>query len=554
MMIGGMFFEMIGIGVILPVMAILSGEKAPGESQFMIDSFRARFSDGSLGLVIAAGLIGVYLVKNLFLICQAWVLQRFIFGVQESLSFRLLKGYLSEPYSFHLRRNSAQLIRNTVNEVSQYSYNVISPMMVVLTEGITTLGLLVLLLMIEPTGTCAVAALLGGVGIIYHVTTRKFSTALGKKRIFHEGLRIQQIQQSLGGIKEVKLTGSEDNFLDAYQIHNFQFARVARLQTVLFQLPRLILEVVGVTAFGVLIGVMTLQGRDFASVIPALAVIGAAAFRLIPSANRIMGSFNVLRYGHAIIDMMSAEMKRGGTAEKKPDGGEIDAVAIRFNSRIQIRDVSFAYAESKEKALNDITFEIEKNTSVGIAGKSGSGKSTLLDLILGLLEPSSGGILVDGKDIRENLRSWQEQIGYVPQSIYLSDESLRKNIAFGMADDQIDDARIDQVLRAAHLDEMVLRLPKGVNTFVGERGIRLSGGQRQRIGIARALYHNPSVLVFDEATSSLDNDSEERVMEAIRDLHGSCTVIIVAHRLSTIEHCDHLIRLETGRILEDKYS
>ncbi len=543
----GMILEMLGVGVILPMLTLLTSNGVSENP--LLTRFKESIPGDSIGPVIAIVLISLFLIKNLFLTFQAWIQNRFIFGVQESLSQRLLRQYITLPYNFHLRRNSAQLIRNTSSEVTQYVYNVITPLMGLFTEIVIMAGLLGLLLFIEPIGTLISGTVLCGVGFGYHFLTHRKSIALGESRMLHEGLRIQNIQQALGGIKEVKLMGCEDALLTDYQVHNKLSAHASRIHGVLIQLPRLALEVVGITAFGILIWVMSIQGKDFAAIIPTLGLVAAAAFRLIPSANRILSAINSLRYGKAIVDTLSTELE-GLSAEKDSAHKDSGTAGFQFKDKIEVSGLTFSYEETNEPVLSDVSFQIPKNTSVGIVGESGSGKSTLVDIMLGLLAPQSGRVLVDGEDINGGMRSWQSHIGYVPQSIYLSDQSLRRNVAFGLTDDQIDDERVMEVLKASHLNDLIESLPEKLETVIGERGVRLSGGQRQRIGIARALYRNPKVLVFDEATSALDNESEERVMEAIRDLQGSRTVVIVAHRLSTIEHCDHLIRLEKGRIIQ----
>jgi ABC-type multidrug transport system fused ATPase/permease subunit len=489
------------------------------------------------------GLVGVYLFKNLYLAFLAWWQTRFAFGVQAQLSQRLFTTYLRQPYTFHLQRNSAQLIRNVTAEVSLFTSNALLPGMLLLTEILVLLGISILLLLVEPLGALIVVLVLGGAAWGFYRSTRARISQWGKERQYHDGQRLQHLQQGLGGAKDVKLLGRESDFLVQYRVHNTQSARVGRFQSTLQQLPRLWLELLAVTGLALLVLSMLAQGREMTSIVPTLGLFAAAAFRLMPSVNRILTAVQSLRYGLPVINILREELK---LTAPEPDGLRSNNAV--FRNEIRLTNITFTYSGAHAPALNNLSIRIQKGESVGFIGASGSGKSTLVDVILGLLTPNVGHVEVDGKDIEENLRSWQDQIGYVSQSIFLTDDTLRRNVAFGLPSEQIDDAAVQRAIKAAQLDEFVTILPDGLETMVGERGIRLSGGQRQRIGIARALYHDPVVLVLDEATSALDAATERGVMQAVTALQGNKTIIIVAHRLSTVEHCHRLYRLEQGRV------
>jgi ABC-type multidrug transport system fused ATPase/permease subunit len=356
-------------------------------------------------------------------------------------------------------------------------------------------------------------------------------------------LRIQHLQQGLGGAKDVKLLGRESDFLNQYSIHNKESARVNQLNNTVQQLPRIWLELLAVCGLVALVLVMLAQGGALETIIPKLGLFAVVTFRLMPSISRLLNVMQSLKYCLPVIDVLQKDL-----ILPAPEEQENKSTQSTFHKSLELQHITYTYPSADLPSLKDISLSIQCGESVGFIGTSGAGKSTLVDILLGLLPPDHGVVSVDGKDIQKNLRFWQNQIGYVPQSIYLTDDTLLRNIAFGLSSEQINQESVLKAIRAAHLDDFIQSLPEGLNTIVGERGVRLSGGQRQRIGIARALYHDPSVLVLDEATSALDTATEVGVMEAVRELHGSKTIIIVAHRLSTIEHCDRLYQLENGQI------
>jgi len=387
----------------------------------------------------------------------------------------------------------------------------------------------------------------GGAAVGFYWSMRATIGRWGLARQHHEGLRIQQLQQGLGSAKDIKLLGREGEFLAQYSVHNIQSARVAQYQATLQQLPRMILELLAVAGLAALVATLLAQGREMAGILPTVGLFAAAAFRLAPSVTRVLSAVQSFRYGMPVTNTLYDELKLTATepAPRNPNG------PAAFQTEIRLADVRYTYQGAHAPVLNALCISILKGESVGFVGPSGSGKSTMVDVILGLLTPDEGQVMVDGQDVQRSLRAWQDQIGYVPQSIYLTDDTLRRNVAFGLPDDKIDDAAVQRAIKAAQLEDFVAGQPDGLETVVGERGVRLSGGQRQRIGIARALYHDPAVLVLDEATSALDTDTEAGVMQAVMALQGSKTILIVAHRLSTVEHCDRLYQLERGEVVAE---
>ncbi len=548
LMLIGMVLETLSIGLVIPALALLTQQDLVHNYPAFQPVLQTLGNPSQQTLIIGGMLVlvGVYLIKGLFLAFLAWQQTRFAFSVQAQLSQRLFTVYLRQPYTFHLQRNSAQLIRNVINEVGLFTIKGMLPGMVLLTESLVLLGLCSLLLMVEPLGALIVMGVLGTTAWGFHHLTRRRISRWGEARQHHEGLRIQHLQQGLGGAKDVKLLGRETDFLEQYRQHNVQSARMGQLQITLQQLPRLWLELLAVSGLAILVISMLAQERALEALLPTLGLFAAAAFRLMPSVNRVLGAVQSLRYSLPVIDVLHTEL-----ALATPEIADTHSPVTPFHAELELSQVIYTYPGAAESALKDISLIIQRGESVGFIGASGAGKSTLVDILLGLLTPNSGEVRVDGENIQANLRNWQDQIGYVPQSIFLTDDTLRRNVAFGLAEDQIDNGAVTRAIQAAQLEEFVASLPGGLETLVGERGIRLSGGQRQRIGIARALYHDPAVLVLDEATSALDIATEDGVMQAVTALQGSKTIIIVAHRLSTVAHCDRLYRLEHGKIIAE---
>lgn len=539
-----MLLETLGVSLIVPAVALLTeGDIAanyPATKPLLMSLGNPTQQQLVVGGMLS--LVFIYLVKGVLLAVLAWQQNRFAFNLQVRLSQRLFSIYLRQPYTFHLQRNSAQLIRNVSSEVNMLTTYGVLPALILFSEMLIMLGLCCLLLLVEPLGAVISVSVLGVAAWGFHRYTRRHISRWGDARHLHDGLRMQHLMQGLGGVKDVKLLGREAEFLQKYELHNVQGARVAQRQATLQLLPRLWLEVLAVCGLAILVISMLAQGRALDVVLPTLGMFAAAAFRLMPSVNRILSSIQALRYGLSSIETAYSEIKLAAPDVPNEEAGPL------FTKTLELNHISYSYESAAKPAVNNICLKINRGESIGFIGTSGAGKSTLVDIILGLIKPSSGSVEVDGKDIQQGLRSWQNQIGYVPQAIFLTDDTLRRNVAFGVADENIDEQAVVDAIKDAQLEQFIGSLPEGLATMVGERGVRLSGGQRQRIGIARALYHKPSVLVLDEATSALDTPTEFEVMRAVRALKDK-TVLIVAHRLSTVEHCDRLYRLESGEVI-----
>jgi ABC-type multidrug transport system fused ATPase/permease subunit len=547
LMFVGMALETLGVGLVVPALALMThGDMATRYPPFA--RWLAMLGNPSRERLVVGGmitLVTVYTAKAAFLSFLAWRQLRFVYRLQAQISQRLFAGYLRQPYTFHIQRNSAQLIRNALGEVHILTQNGVMEMLTFLAETLVVLGIFALLVYVEPVGALLSVGALALAGWGFYQITRNAMLRWGEARQQHEGMRIQHLQQGLGAVKDVKLLGREMEFIARYRAHSDAFARIGQRQNTLQQLPRLAIELLAVSALAALVITMIGQNRPLDALLPTIGVFAAAAFRIMPSANRIMNAVQITRHALPVVNTLYEEM-----TVLDASAAVVRGTKLPFDRVLSLDEVQFRYPGTDTPALRGISLTIEAGTSVGFIGGSGAGKSTLVDVILGLLTPQHGAIRVDDVDIQTNPRGWQDNIGYVPQHIYLTDDTLRRNIAFGLPDEQIDELAVQRALRAAQLEQFVAELSMGLDTMVGERGVRLSGGQLQRMGIARALYHDPPVLVLDEATSALDTATERSVMEAVRALHGTKTVIIVAHRLTTIEHCDRLYRLEVGRIAE----
>jgi ABC-type multidrug transport system fused ATPase/permease subunit len=547
LMVGGMILETLGIGMVVPAIMLLTrddlGTRFPGIAQAIASTGITDRNE-----LVVAGMLSLAAVYTLKCFYIAWITSlqmRFVYGIQADISRRLFIGYLYKPYTFHLQRNSSELLRSVVTATDELTMTGLVGVLILTTEALVLFGISLLLLYVEPVGTIVAAGFLAVFGFALNRATRRGIRRAGEAKKVHEEKRIRYLQQALGGAKELKLLGRERGAVLQYTPHNEASARIGQYQATLQALPKLWLELLAVLGLVALVLTLIWQGKPIDNLIPTIGMFAAAAFRLIPSMNRILGSLQYIRYSIPTINTLHAELV------DSPVMPEAEAATtLSLSQAISADDISVRYPEAETRVIEGATFSIARGTTVGFIGGSGVGKSTLVDALLGLLPLEHGRILADGVDIHDDLRAWQNQIGYVPQSIYLTDDSIRRNIAFGLPDEDIDEASVQRAVAAAQLDVFIAQLPAGLDTVAGERGVRLSGGQRQRIGIARALYHNPAVLVLDEATSSLDTDTENSVMQAISALHGAKTILIVTHRPNTLKYCDRVIRIERASVHE----
>ena len=537
----GMFLETFSLGLIIPFIGLLSQENYRDSIPAVFEFF-GNPSQRDMLLYAMVTIAIVYVLKSIFLYYSTHIQRRFIYQTSGRLTQAAFETYLRQPYAYHLDRNSATLIRNVENARSIIGGG-LDPSLVLLTDGLVAIGLFMMLLVVEPVGTLCVLILFIAAGLGFQISTRKRIAIWGKARKVHAGKVLQHLQQGLNGAKEIKMLGRERKFLDDHEFHLRMSLDVDRRYVMLQSLPRLFFEAIAVVGLALLVIIMVGSGDEIKDILPTLGLFAATAFRVMPSIGRVIASVQTIGYNKAFMKTVYSDLLLPREASSSENSN------LRFNKEIKVCDVSFTYSRAHRLSLNKVDIKIGKGEAVGIIGASGAGKSTLVDVLLGLLSPEDGEILVDGQNINTNLQSWQQMIGYVPQTIYLIDDTVSRNIAFGLPDDMIDHDAVARSIKAAQLDDFVSSLPDGLNTIVGERGVRLSGGQRQRIGIARALYNDPEILVLDEATSSLDTETEQGVMDAVKQLLGAKTIVIIAHRTTTVSYCTKVYKMDNAQIV-----
>jgi ATP-binding cassette, subfamily B, bacterial PglK len=551
-MVLGAFFETVTIGVVFPFIAVL---KEP-ELLFKARHIRPLLSNLNISeprelfFILGPALIVLFAIKTGYLILLYRWLFRYAMKKHVNLARQLLAGYLSAPYTLHVQRNSAELIRVTTRSVEDFTSGFMVNLLIVLGELLVLGALTGLLMIVEPLATLgALVVLAVPTALVYRSTQHRLG-ASGRIAEQSFGLMIQWAEQAISGVKEIMITGRRSFFIDQHGYHVQRFTDSVRSLTFLSAVPRFAIDTLAVSGMVAIVAILLRRGQDLQSSLLLLGIFALAAVRLIPSTSRMSSSLAQLRYRYASTEVIYQELLalQQRPSEPLPGSAEEQVSPIPFRRALVIEHLSYSYPATRQPAIDDVSLEIPKGHWAAFIGPTGAGKTTLADLILGLLVPSSGRILVDGRNLHDNLASWQRNIGYVPQTVYVIDDSVRRNVAFGVPEEEIDDERVWQALRAAQVDHLVRSMPGELNAIIGERGGRISGGERQRLGIARALYRDPEVLVIDEATANLDPGTEAAIVEVIGGLRGKKTIIIITHRLAFARNCDCIYMLAQGRL------
>jgi ATP-binding cassette, subfamily B, bacterial PglK len=539
-------FEMVGAVLVYVLVSLVSTPATPIDIPVVGDprQFVSDVDDRSFLIGLAAAMAAFFLVRAVIRIGMAYVQARVAQNAGARLSTRLATGYLQLPYSFHLGRNSAELIRNSHQAVSQLVHHVFLPAIRIGGETLVALGFFVVMVSVAPTATGVAVLVIGCAALILLVVIQPQLKRLG--RVVHTNNRetLGLLQQALHGIRDVKLLGRERWFGQVYSAARLRVARASYLRGVIGELPRAVIELAVIGSILAMFLAALLMGESTGPTLSVLGLFAYAGFRLQPSIQRIIGGLNDLKYSAAPLDDIHADLLL--IAQHQTSKRVVDPLPLEH--AIVLDNVGFQYPGTDTHALSGINLTVRRGEEIGICGPTGGGKTTLVDLIAGLLEPISGRVLIDGRDLRECTREWQRNLGVVSQSVFLLDDTLRRNIALGVEDVDVDEAALHEAVELAQLREFVSSLLDGLDTTVGERGVRVSGGQRQRIAIARALYHRPDVLIFDEGTAALDMTTEAELMSAMDRLRGNRTIILVAHRLSTVRGCDRVLFIESGRL------
>ena len=558
LMLIGAVLEMLGVSMILPVMNVVLEENAVDKHAYLQIICRVFHIENtrSLMIFVMTALIVIFAVKNIFLFFQQKVLLRFVYTNQFATSRRMMINFMQRPYEYYLNADTAVIQRNITSDVNNM-YGLILALLQLVSEGIVFVCLVAVSLVSDVWMSITVTVLLVIVLLVIKCILKPIMRRAGEEnQDYYSGL-YKWIEQSVLGIKEIKIARREHYFINEYAKCGAGYVSAVQRYNLYNATPRLLIETVAIAGMIFYMMMRLLQGAEVVDIMPQITLLAIAAMRLIPCANRINNHLTSIAYFEpffmGVSDNLQEEIRDESidyseeTYRKKQD---IEKLEVR--DKIELKRITYKYPNTDVLIFDRADMEIPIGKSVGIVGTSGSGKTTVVDILLGLLRLQNGEILADGVEVREHYAQWLKNIGYIPQTIFMVDSTIRKNVAFGYADEDIDDSKVWEALREAQLDEFVRGLPEGLDTGIGERGIRISGGQRQRIGIARALFEDPEVLVLDEATSALDNETEAAIMDSINRLHGRKTLVIIAHRLQTIEKCDMVYRIENGKAVRER--
>ena len=551
----GAFVELLGVSSIMPLINVATDSNAVEKTWYLtkIRDFFGFTEEKQIVVFLSVILIVIYIIKNIYVTMQYNVQYKFIFNNQRRLAVKMMNAYMHQNYLFHVSRNVAELQRNVTEDVNGF-YTVVLNILQLIAEVSVCVVLVIYLMNTDIMTTIVVAVLILIFAIFFGIIFKKVLVKKGQENRQVSISLTKWVLQSFSGIKEIKVMNKEKYFLDNYSKTYKRFTVLQRQQTMLSFISRPTMETMCICGLLLtLIVKMVWLNENVADFIPALSVFAVAAFRMLPSFNRISGYMSTIMFNRAAVDVLYKDLIDIANLNINSSEQNMNSEIKVISKGIDIRNISFKYPNTEKWVLRNLSMHIEPNTSVALIGASGAGKSTLADIILGVLEPQQGDIVVDNTNIKDNLATWHKCIGYIPQIIYLMDDTIKANIAFGLEKDEVNEGNLWKAIQEAQLEQFVKSLQEGLDTVIGDRGVKLSGGQRQRIGIARALYNQPTVLILDEATSALDNETEKEVMQAIDGLKGSRTLIIIAHRLTTIKNCDFIYEVKNSEIIERKY-
>ena len=558
LMLIGAILETLGVSMILPVMNVVLEEDAIAKHwylQVICDIFHVDNSN-QLTILVMVGLVLVFVIKNIFLFFQQKVQLKFVYTNQFATSRRMMINFMQRPYEYYLNADTAVIQRSITSDVNNM-YGLILALLQLVSEGIVFVCLAGICLVEDVWMSLTVTALLVVALLVIKCILKPIMRKAGEEnQEFYSGL-YKWIDQSVMGIKEIKIARKENYFINEYSKCGAGYVGAVQRYNLYNSTPRLLIESLAIAGMILYLMIRLLNGTEAADIVPQLGLLAVAAMRLIPCANRINNHLTSISYFEpffmGVSDNLQEEIRDANIDyDEETYRNKVDVENLTIKKEIALQDITYKYPNTDVLIFDHADMTIPIGNAVGIVGTSGAGKTTIVDILLGLLQLENGRILADGVEVREHYDSWLKNIGYIPQTIFMIDSTIRKNVAFGYPDEEIDDDKVWEALREAQLDEFVRGLPEGLDTGIGERGIRLSGGQRQRIGIARALFEDPEVLVLDEATSALDNETEAAIMDSINRLHGRKTLVIIAHRLQTIEKCDMVYRVVNGKIVTEK--
>ncbi len=545
----GALLELVGVSLIAELVKLIGNPETVHTSKWMqkLYDLTKSGSDREFFLYVVLVLIAVYILKNVYLTVISYIKYTFIYNNQLKLSGRLIDCYLKKPYTYHLDKNSAEMIRSIMLDSERF-FQMLLTVFSIFSEVMVSLLLCIYLIVVDWMITVSVVVILGVVSGLYLLIFHGKSKKNGEISQYNDGKMHQAINQALGAVKDIKILHRESYFVNAFTKRGARKYTAVRNNEILGQIPAYLIETVCIGAILLVLVVKLYSGQDLNDMIPQLAAFAMAAFKLLPSVGKVDNYLNLIIFLKPSADLIYRDIKdtEDMLGSMTEDAGDIKDTT----APISVQHVSYRYPNTDKDVIKDVSFTIPDGAAVGFMGPSGAGKSTIADIILGILTPTEGCVMYGDMNVHEHPIAWSRKLAYIPQAIFLADETIRNNVAFGIEDDMIDEDRVWSALSEAQLDEFVKSLPDGLDTMVGERGVRLSGGQRQRIGIARALYSDPEILVLDEATAALDHETESAVMEAIDHLQGKKTLLIIAHRLTTIRNCGIVFKVEDGKITD----